>query len=169
MKSSCTCKIGTIKGRALQLIYCYIPHNYAILQVMSLICHSANSFIPLTSPVGVGCCSVYKKWQELRLTTQGHSKKITDCFIFFFLLLIFFWRLLKKKIQNSFSHPYFIIHILSSSFSHPHFVIRILLSAIRHPPSTIRRHPVIILQRPKRNSPVILGASKEIWSQTLPL
>ena len=40
----CSCKVGGKKRRALQLI----------LQVMSLICHFANSFLLLPSPVGVG-------------------------------------------------------------------------------------------------------------------
>ena len=40
----CSCKVGGKKRRALLLI----------LQVMPLICHSANSFFLLPSPVGVG-------------------------------------------------------------------------------------------------------------------
>ena len=47
-------RIGAKKGLALRLIYCYIPHNYVIRQVMPLTCHSENSFLLLSSPVGVG-------------------------------------------------------------------------------------------------------------------
>ena len=62
----CCCKVGGKKRRALQLI----------LQVMPLICYSANTFLLLPSPVGVGLLfSIEKKFQELGLTTQGHSKK----------------------------------------------------------------------------------------------
>ena len=70
---------------------------------------------------------------------------------------------------SSFFHLHFVIRIFPSAFYHPHFIIRILSSvfyhqhfnlssafyyppfAIRHPPSAIRRHPVLLLQRPCTN------------------
>ena len=165
MKRGCTCKIGAKKGRALQLIYCYILHNYAIPQVMPLICHSASSFLLLPSPVGVGVSvfSIQKVSRARTYDTRPQQKNNRLLHIFIFILFYyFFWRLLKKKLQNLFSHPYFIIRILSSVFYHPHFiirifpsaysicillsafcrqhfVIRILLSAIRRPPSAAIR------------------------------
>ena len=108
------------------------------------------------------------------LRHKATAKKLPICSYFYFYFLsfflyyfFFFWRLLKKKLQNLFSYPYFIIRTLTSAFSHlhfpirifpsafcdPHFVIRILSSACYYPPSAIRHHPVRILQRP------IFGAS----------
>ena len=58
-------------------------------------------------------------------------------------------RFIIRILSSAFCHPHFVIRILSSAFCHPHSVICILLSAFYHPhpPSAIRRHPVLSLQR----------------------
>ena len=131
------------------------------------------------------------KSSDLRHKATAKKYKITDCFIFSFLFsfIIFFWRLLKKKLQNLYSYPYFIIRILSSAFSHPHFpicilssaffhphfiirilssafchphfAIRILLSAIRHPPSAIRHPPSAAIRYLFYRDPTCLDRNHE--------
>ena len=123
---------------------------------MALICHSANSFILLTSLVGVGGVVQYIKKVSRTWVYDTRSQQkiviiITDCFIFlfYFLLLIFFFASFKKKLyfksyllirifSSAFYHPPFPIRIFPSTCSHPHFVILILLSAIR---SSLYRDP----------------------------
>ena len=126
--------------------------HYLILQVMPLMCHSANSFFLLPSPVRVGVLfSKSKKCQELGLTTQSHSQKKNIYFfasfkektIFRNIFSSVFYHLhfIIRIFPSAFSHPHFPIRILSSAFCHPHFIIRILSSAFYYPPSAIRHPP----------------------------
>ena len=123
---------------------------------MPLICHSANSFLLLPSPVVVGGVVQYikKSVKNSDLRHKATAKKIKYdnrlLHIFIFIFFYYFFASFKEKtiFQNLFSHPHFLIliflshfpiRVLSSTFYHPHFVICILLSAIRHPPSAAIR------------------------------